>query len=59
MEVAGVDFVFINYPGAKHSFTNPEADVFGARFGLPLEYNAEADKASWQKMQEFFDSIFE
>jgi dienelactone hydrolase len=58
MEIAGVDFEFINYPGAKHSFTNPEANVFGEKFGLPLEYNAEADKASWQKMQEFLDSIF-
>ena len=58
MEMAGVDFEFINYPGAKHSFTSPEANVFGEKFGLPLEYNAEADKASWQKMQEFLDSIF-
>ena len=58
METAGVDFEFINYPGAKHSFTNPGANVVGEKFGLPLEYNAEADKASWQKMQEFLDSIF-
>jgi dienelactone hydrolase len=26
MEMAGVDFEFINYPGAKHSFTSPEAN---------------------------------
>ena len=58
METAGVDFEFINYPGAKHSFTNPGANVVGEKFGLPLEYNAEADKASWQKMQEFLDTIF-
>ena len=58
MEMAGVDFEFINYPGAKHSFTSPEANAFGEKFGLPLEYNAEADKASWQKMQEFLDSIY-
>ena len=58
METAGADFEFINYPGARHSFTNPEANVFGEKFGLPLEYNAEVDKASWQKMQQFLDSIF-
>ena len=58
METAGADFEFIDYPGAKHSFTSPEANVFGEKFGLPLEYNAEADKASWQKMQQFLDSIF-
>ena len=58
MDLAGADFEFINYPGAKHSFTNPDASSFGEKFGLPLEYNAEADKASWQAMQEFLDSIF-
>ena len=58
METAGADFEFIDYPGARHSFTNPEANVFGEKFGLPLEYNAEVDKASWQKMQQFLDSIF-
>ena len=58
METAGMDFEFINYPGAKHSFTSPESNIYGEKFGLPLEYNAEADKASWQKMQEFLDSIF-
>ena len=58
MEMAGVDFEFINYPGARHSFTSPEANVYGEKFGLPLEYNAEADKASWQKMQEFLDAVF-
>ena len=58
MEIAGVDFEFINYPGAKHSFTNPESNTFGEKFGLPLEYNAEADKASWQKMTEFLDTVF-
>ena len=58
MEMADVDFEFINYPGARHSFTSPEANVYGEQFGLPLEYNAEADKASWQKMQEFLDAVF-
>jgi dienelactone hydrolase len=58
MDLAGADYEFINYPGAKHSFTNPDANSFGGKFGLPLEYNAEVDKASWQKMQEFLDSIF-
>lgn len=58
MDLAGVDYKFINYPGAKHSFTNPGANAFGEKFGLPLEYSAGADQASWQAMQEFFDSIF-
>ena len=58
METAGVDYKFVNYPGAKHSFTNPEADKFGKEFNLPLAYNAEADKKSWSEMQEFFKLIF-
>ena len=58
MDVAGADYTFINYPGAKHSFTNPGADAFGKKFALPLEYNAEADAASWQAMQDFLQKIF-
>ena len=58
MQRAGADFHFINYPGAKHSFTNPDADDFGTKFGLPLAYNAEVDRKSWQEMQNFFDNIF-
>ena len=58
MDLSGADYMFINYPGAKHSFTNPDANSFGEKFGLPLEYNAEVDKASWQAMQAFLDSIF-
>ncbi|MDW7772308.1 MAG: dienelactone hydrolase family protein [Desulfobulbaceae bacterium] len=58
MEAAGVDYQFINYPDAKHSFTNPGADKFGEEFGLPLQYNQNADKESWQAMQDFFKEIF-
>jgi dienelactone hydrolase len=58
MDAAGADYTFINYPGVKHSFTNPEADQFGERFDLPLAYDAEADAASWQAMQEMFAEIF-
>ncbi len=58
MDVAGADYTFIDYPGAKHSFTNPGANAFGEKFNLPLEYNAEADKASWAAMLDFLDRIF-
>jgi len=59
MDAAGANYSFINYPGAKHSFTNPDADKYGEQFGLPLAYNAAADEASWQAMQDFFNLIFE
>jgi len=58
MKDAGVDFRFITYPGAKHSFTNPEADVYAKKFNLPLGYNAEADKKSWEELRKFLNQIF-
>lgn len=58
MKNAGVDFEFVNYPGVKHSFTNPGADATGKKFGLPLQYNAQADKDSWNKNLQFFKEIF-
>jgi len=58
MRDAKVDFQFINYPGAIHAFTNPEADELGKKFGLPLAYNAEADKRSWADMANFFAEVF-
>ncbi len=58
MKNAGVKFEFVNYKGAKHSFTNPAADGFAKKFKMPLAYNAEVDKKSWAKMQVFFKDIF-
>jgi dienelactone hydrolase len=58
MDAAGADYTFINYPGAKHSFTNPGADELGKKFNLPLAYNAAADKASWQALKQFLHEIF-
>ncbi len=53
-----VDFKFVNYPGAVHSFTNPASTEAGKKFKLPLAYNANADKKSWEDMKEFFKKIF-
>ena len=58
MQNAGVDYQFVNYPGAKHSFTNPDATALGKKFKLPLAYNAKADKDSWRRMQGFFHELF-
>jgi len=58
MAQAGVDYRFINYPGAKHSFTNPDADGFAKRFDMPLAYNAKADKQSWTEMRHFLKQVF-
>lgn len=58
MSGAGADFRFISYPGALHSFTNPDADSFAKKFKIPLGYNPEADKKSWEEMKKFFHNVF-
>lgn len=58
MKAAGADFKFISYPGAMHSFTNPEADVWGKKFNLPVAYNANADKKSWDELKKFLKMVF-
>ncbi|MCZ6469293.1 MAG: dienelactone hydrolase family protein, partial [Candidatus Dadabacteria bacterium] len=47
------------YPGVKHSFTNPDADKYGKKFDLPLVYNEDADKKSWEQTQAFLNRIFQ
>lgn len=59
MVAAGVSFQFHSYPGALHSFTNPKADEFAARFNIAVGYNEQADRRSWQDMQSFFRRIFQ
>ena len=58
MKNAKVDFEFKSYPNAKHSFTNPDANTFGKKFDLPLEYNEAADKQSWEDMKAFLKQSF-
>ena len=38
-------------PRRQARFTNPDATENGKKFKLPMEYNAEADAASWQKLR--------
>ncbi|MGZ3493635.1 MAG: dienelactone hydrolase family protein [Thermodesulfobacteriota bacterium] len=58
MKSAGADFRFISYPGAMHSFTNPEATELGKKFNCPIAYNGDADKESWGEMKDFLKKIF-
>ncbi len=58
MKSAGVDFQFISYPGAVHSFTNPEADELSKKYNMPIAYNAQADKKSWDELKKFLNTIF-
>ncbi len=58
MKSIGADYEFIDYPGVKHGFTNPEADTFAKRFNMPLAYDEKADNDSWEQTQGFFKKIF-
>ncbi len=57
MEAAGADYRFIVHEGARHGFTSPEADENGAKYGLPLAYDATADRESWEEMQRLFAAV--
>ncbi len=58
MDQAQADYRFVNYPHALHGFTNPQATENGKKFKLPLAYNEEADKASWEEMIQFLKELF-
>jgi len=55
MRKAGLDWQFVSYGGAVHSFTNPEA---GNDNSKGAAYNEKADKRSWEATKLFFTEIF-
>lgn len=56
MESARADYRFIDYPGAVHAFTNPEATAKGKQFNLPIAYHPEVDRQSKAEADGFFRS---
>jgi len=55
LRAAKVDWQFITYANAVHSFTNPDA---GNDNSKGAAYNEKADKRSWEAMKLFFAEIF-
>ena len=55
LDEAKADWQMISYGGARHSFTNPDADKAGLD---GLRYNKEADARSWGHMKMFLKEIF-
>ncbi len=55
MTDAKVDYEFVAYPGAVHSFTMKSA---GTDNSAGSAYNAEADEKSWAALQAFLKKIF-
>lgn len=54
MAAARADYRFINYPGALHAFTNPEATELGRKYKLPIAYDAEVDRQAKAEAAKFF-----
>jgi dienelactone hydrolase len=50
-----LDGTVVKYPGAVHSFTNPDAD---GSFNPLVRYDARADRRSWEDMRAFFRELF-
>jgi dienelactone hydrolase len=57
MKDAGADLKFISYPGAKHGFTNPDADEAGKKFEINIAYNAQADTESWKELKALLEAV--
>jgi dienelactone hydrolase len=49
------DFQLVEYSGAMHSFTNPDADKYHLN---GIAYNAEAATRAWDQMRIFFGEVF-
>jgi dienelactone hydrolase len=58
MDDAGVKYEYVEYPNTVHAYTNPDATKMGEKFDLPLEYNEESDRKSWNKMKSFFGQVY-
>jgi dienelactone hydrolase len=58
MDAIHATYIFKEYKGATHAFSNPDATEWGKKFKLPIAYNAAADSSSWNEMKVFFKSIF-
>jgi len=54
-DAAKVNYRFVAYPGAVHSYTVPDAD---ARNLKGIRYNAAADRQSWDDMKKLFAEAF-
>lgn len=54
-DAAKVNYRFVAYPGAVHSYTVPGADERNIK---GIRYNAAADRQSWEDMQKLFGEAF-
>ncbi|WP_423905737.1 dienelactone hydrolase family protein [Candidatus Spongiihabitans sp.] len=58
MDDAGADYEVIVHVGAQHGFTSKEADKDREKYGIPVGYNAQAERESWAAMMRLFERSF-
>ena len=58
LDAAKADYKVVQYPGAVHAFTNPEATALGEKFNLPLRYDAKANQEAEAEASKFFAQVF-
>lgn len=56
LDAAKAEYRVIEYPGAVHAFTNPEATAIGQKFNLPLRYDAQVDREAKAEALKFFNA---
>lgn len=58
MDAAGANYEVIVHDGAMHGFSSREADDNGRKYGIPVGYDADADRDSWAAMMKLFGEVF-
>lgn len=58
MDSIGADYKYVSYENAVHAFTSKAADSLGQKFELPLAYNEEADRKSWDELKALLEEVF-
>ena len=53
MKNAGAEYQLITYPNTIHGFSRPDADSKAKKDNLPIRYDAQADKQSWNDLSAF------
>ncbi|MDZ5601377.1 dienelactone hydrolase family protein [Pseudomonas sp. RP23018S] len=61
MADAKANVEFVSLPGAKHGFSNPDADRLshGEHGGPDIGYDKAADQRAWADLQRFFKQVFQ
>lgn len=55
MDAAQVTYHIDIFPGARHAFTNPQADANAVKNGVDLGYDPQAAAQSWQNMLDWLN----